>query len=121
MSAAASFATLDARYARATPDARQTTRHAIDHPFIAEHARAGDLRLRMVNISTEGFMAMGAPLLDRGERLLMRLPVIGRIEAHLTWHRDCRAGFKFERIIRPADFVRLLNEVEPTRRIHAND
>jgi hypothetical protein len=55
-------------------------------------------------------MAVGAIGIARGERLMLRLPVIGRIEAHLAWHSDLRAGFRFERLIRIPEFSRLLLE-----------
>ena len=69
-------------------DLRQATRHPVDHRVIAEHRRLGDVHLHVINISAHGFMADGAPGLDRGERVIVRLPVIGRIEAHLIWATD---------------------------------
>jgi hypothetical protein len=35
---------------------------------------------------------------------LVRLPVIGSIEAYLAWKHEGRAGFQFERLIRAAAF-----------------
>ena len=95
----------------ANADHRRSVRHPVDHPVLAEHAVVGDLKLKIMNISPEGFMAVGASGIARGERLTLRLPVIGRIEAHLAWQADERAGFRFERLIRLADFTRLLMEL----------
>ena len=36
---------------------------------------------------------------ERGDRVIVRLPVIGRIEAYCIWSRDNRAGYQFERIL----------------------
>ena len=41
----------------------------------------------------------------------LRLPVVGRIEAHLIWTVEDRAGFQFERVIRLPDFMALIEQV----------
>lgn len=53
-------------------------------------------------------MATDLPVLKKGARLAMRLPVIGWIEAHVVWVSAERAGFQFERVIRADDFIDLL-------------
>ena len=73
--------------------------------FLAEHRRLGDIHLHVVNISAHGFMTASDTGLTRGERVVIRLPHIGRIEAHLIWSQEHRAGFQFERIIRNDDFA----------------
>ncbi len=86
-------------------DQRRMTRHPVDHPVIAEHFGKGDVRLHIANISANGFMVDNGDGIGRGERVIVRLPVIGRIEAYCIWTRDNRAGFQFERIIRVDDFL----------------
>lgn len=98
-------------------DKRRATRHPVDYPVIAEHRRLGDLHLHIVNLSAQGFMSQGELPLERGERLVMRLPVIGRIEAHMIWAHEGRAGFQFERIIRVDDFLKLVDTVQPNPRL----
>ncbi|KPH61438.1 MULTISPECIES: PilZ domain-containing protein [Novosphingobium] len=98
-------------------DKRRAARHPVDYKVIAEHRQLGDLHLHIVNLSAQGFMAQGEQPLDRGERLVMRLPVIGRIEAHLIWAHEGRAGFQFERIIRIDDFLKLVDTVQPNPRL----
>ncbi|HMO68990.1 MAG TPA: PilZ domain-containing protein [Novosphingobium sp.] len=93
-------------------DMRRAARHPVDHPVIAEHRRLGDLHLRIVNLSAQGFMATGAEGLSRGERVVIRLPVVGRIEAHQIWSTEERAGFQFERILRIDDFMKLIDAVQ---------
>ena len=61
-------------------------------------------------------MASGVGDLGRGERVTVRLPVIGRIEAFLVWTDGDRAGFQFERVVRLPDFLALLEHVSPKLR-----
>lgn len=99
------------------PDKRRAMRHPVDHKLIAEHRQHGDVHLHIVNISAQGFMATGDTELSRGERLTVRLPIVGQIEAHLIWAHDGRAGFQFERIIRLDDFLKLIDAIQPNPRL----
>ncbi|WP_164843906.1 PilZ domain-containing protein [Croceicoccus ponticola] len=94
-------------------DLRQAARHPVDFPVLAEHRRLGDIHLRITNISANGFMVDGEVVVGRGERVIIRLPDIGRIEAHVIWVADDRAGFQFERILRPDAFVAMVNHMQP--------
>mgnify|MGYP006194871275 CR=1 FL=1 len=49
--------------------------------------------------------------------MIIRLPVVGRIEAHLIWITDDKAGFQFERIIRLDDFIGIIDELQPNPRL----
>ena len=60
-------------------DLRRMARHPVDHPVIAEHYRDGDVRMHIANISANGFMIDDARQNERGDRVIVRLPVIGRI------------------------------------------
>ncbi len=99
------------------PDMRRAARHPVDYPVIGEHRQVGDVHLHIVNISAHGFMAEGEIALGRGERLTIRLPVVGRIEAHLIWHSEDRSGFQFERIIRLDDFLKVIETLQPNPRL----
>ena len=81
-------------------DMRRAARHPVDFPVIVEHFARGDLNLHVCNVSAHGFMVDDADNLSRGDRVIIRLPIVGRIEAYVIWTRDNRAGFQFERIIR---------------------
>ncbi|MBL8657830.1 MAG: PilZ domain-containing protein [Altererythrobacter sp.] len=98
-------------------DQRRLARHPVDHPVIAEHFRDGDIRLHIANLSAHGFMVDDARDLARGDRVIVRLPVIGRIEAYVIWSRDNRAGFQFERIIRIDDFLAMIDTLQPNPRL----
>ena len=98
-------------------DMRRATRHPVDFPVIGEHRVLGDVHLHVVNISAHGFMTDGVQGLDRGERVTIRLPKIGRIEAHMIWGTEGRAGFQFERIIRLEDFNGMIDTLQPNPRL----
>lgn len=98
-------------------DLRRSTRHPVDLPVIGEHRRLGDVMLHIVNLSTNGFMVRGPVELGRGERVTVRLPQVGRIEAFLVWADDSRAGFQFERIVRQDDFLKMLKQLQPNARL----
>lgn len=98
-------------------DQRRATRHPVDFPVIAEHHQHGDVKMHISNLSAHGFMIDDARSLSRGDRVIVRLPVIGRIEAYCIWVRDNRAGFQFERIIRLDDFVSIIDELQPNPRL----
>ena len=98
-------------------DLRRSTRHPVHLPVIGEHRRLGDVMLNIVNISTTGFMVRDTLELGRGERVTIRLPQIGQIEAFLVWADESRAGFQFERIIRQDDFTKMIKQLQPNTRL----
>jgi hypothetical protein len=96
---------------------RRAVRHPVDFPAIVEHFTHGDMNLHVCNLSAHGFMIDDAERLKRGDRVMIRLPVVGRIEAYVIWTRDERAGFQFERIIRLDDFVAMIDTLQPNPRL----
>lgn len=107
-------------------DLRRSTRHPVDFRVIGEHRQLGDVHMHVVNLSAHGFMAQAdedngivLPRLGRGERLVIRLPQVGRIEAHLIWTTEDRAGFQFERIVRASEFSALIDALQPNPRLRA--
>lgn len=98
---------------------RSASRHSVDFPVIGEHRRLGDIHVHIVNISAHGFMMSGTLPLERGERITIRLPIVGRIEAHIIWVTEGRAGFQFERLIRLDEFPKLINAIQPNARLRA--
>lgn len=101
-------------------DLRRSTRHHVNLPIIGEHRERGDIMLQLANISTTGFMATGIEGLGRGERVTIRLPQIGRIEAFLVWVDNDRAGFQFERIVRMDDFAKMIKGLRPNPKLRLN-
>lgn len=101
-------------------DLRRATRHHVNLPIIGEHRARGDIMLQLANVSTTGFMATGIESLGRGERVTIRLPQIGRIEAFLVWVDGDRAGFQFERIVRMDDFAKMIKALQPSTKLRSN-
>lgn len=100
-------------------DLRRASRHPVDHPVIAEHHDLGDVNMHISNLSANGYMIDDAQdNLERGQRVIVRLPIVGRIEAYIIWVRDNRAGFQFERIIRLEDFLAMIDELQPGSRLN---
>ncbi|MXO64444.1 PilZ domain-containing protein [Altericroceibacterium endophyticum] len=98
-------------------DMRRSARHPVDHTVTGEHLGHGELPLRIVNLSAHGFMIDDSPEITRGDRVIVPLPAIGRIEAYCMWRTDSRAGFQFERVIRPDDFNNLISVLQPNPRL----
>jgi hypothetical protein len=103
-------------------DLRRSARHPVDYPVIAEHRIRGDVKLHISNLSAHGFMVDAMDVeatstMTRGDRVIVRLPVIGRIEAYCIWTTEDRAGFQFERIIRSDDFLAMIEELQPNPRL----
>jgi hypothetical protein len=98
-------------------DLRRAARHPVDYPVIGEHRQRGDVMMHVVNVSANGFMVDGMLELGKGERVTIRLPAIGRIEAFLIWNNGERAGFQFERILRLEDFIKMIDALQPNPRL----
>ncbi len=98
-------------------DMRRAARHPVDHKVIGEHRRLGDVHLHIINLSAHGFMAKGPTEMQRGERITIRLPEVGRIEAHMIWSTEDRSGFQFERIVRLDDFMKMIDTLQPNPRL----
>ena len=96
---------------------RRSARHPVNHRVIAEHRRLGDLPMVVINISAHGFMIAEETGLGRGERVVIRLPHVGRIEAHVIWLAGERSGFQFERILRLDDFNMMIEAMQPNPRL----
>lgn len=103
------------------PEMRRAARHPVDFPTIGEHRTVGDIKLHISNVSAHGFMVdaleADTPTPARGDRVIVRLPLIGRIEAYCIWRTDDRAGFQFERILRLDDFVGMIEQIQPNPRL----
>lgn len=92
-------------------DLRRAARHRASHKAIAESRRHGDQHIHIANLSAHGFMIDDNQVFQHGDRIELRLPVVGRIEAHLIWTVDGRAGFQFERVIRLPEFLALIDQI----------
>jgi hypothetical protein len=97
-------------------DLRRAARHRADFKVIAESKRHGDQTIHIVNVSAHGFMVDDNTVFERGDRVELRLPVVGRLEALIIWTVENRAGFQFERVVRLPDFLAMLDHIGPKLR-----
>lgn len=88
---------------------RAAPRHVIDHVAETRFERIPGLKLHLGNISSGGFMTTGGPPpVERGEVLLVRLPVVVWRPCLVAWVFEDRAGFQFRQPIPDEPFQRLL-------------
>ncbi|APG63708.1 hypothetical protein LPB140_08090 [Sphingorhabdus lutea] len=97
-------------------DLRRAARHRTDINVNSATRKGEEHLLHIVNISAHGFMIDNHSVLNRGDRVTLRLPIIGEIEAYMIWSIEERAGFQLERVIRLPDFIALLDEIGSMRR-----
>ncbi|MDQ0837463.1 PilZ domain-containing protein [Sphingomonas faeni] len=96
------------RYATAVRDTRGEPRDEVMH---RTHALDGDdrtVRLVLVNMSANGLMARcdGDPV--AGERLRIRLPILGYVDTIVRWSLGGRIGCELERTIPLAEYYTML-------------
>lgn len=94
---------------------RTSTRFAVNHEVMADHCTLGEVPMAIVNISMVGFMVNARGGIERGERLLLKLPEFGRLEALCIWTRFQQAGFLFERPIPSDKFERVVADMKDAR------
>ena len=90
------------------PERRESDRYPVHWPAIGEHRTWNDITITITNISRTGFLVTGSTGLARGERLLVRLPVVGHQDAFVVWVSGERTGFQFERPITPDDLKKMV-------------
>lgn len=93
------------------PDMRRATRFPVEFSTIAETRRDGEFRVEMTNVSAHGCQLVHETDLEKGDRVIVRLPVAGRIESVLVWSHGGRSGFEFERVIRQPDFMAMIDQI----------
>ncbi len=96
------------------PDLRRATRFPVDFDTICETRKDGEFSGKITNVSAHGCQLVHEVALIKGDRVVVRLPVAGRIEAFLIWSHSGRSGFEFERVIRPDDFMAMLDKMTHT-------
>jgi hypothetical protein len=93
-------------------DQRRFARHRLEFKILGEHCARGDVWLKVANISPDGIMLSNRASLNRGDRVLIRWPVAGYLEAFCIWVAGERAGLQFERPIRLNEFSAILADLE---------
>lgn len=96
---------------RPTPDLRRATRFPVDFTTICESRAEGEFNVKLTNVSAHGCQIVHELEIQKGDRIVVRLPVAGRIEAFLIWSHNGRSGFEYERVIRPDDFMAMIDKI----------
>lgn len=86
---------------------RRTGRDLVDFKTsFSTHGGSGDLHI--VNISRLGLMARTQAAIARSERLVVRLPICGDVEALVRWAEDGRIGTEFVTPVCEVQYARML-------------
>jgi len=93
------------------PDPRRATRFPVDFDTICEARKYGEFSAKITNLSARGCQIVHDVALAKGDPVVVRLPVAGRIEAFLIWSHEGRSGFEFERVIRADDFMAMIDKI----------
>ena len=83
----------------------------MDFDTICETRSDGEFTGKITNISAHGCQLVHEVALEKGDRVVIRLPIAGRIEAFLVWSHNGRSGFEFERVIRETDFAVMVDKI----------
>lgn len=88
--------------------ARRTGRDLVDFKtgFSSYH---GSGELHVVNISRLGLMARTLAPVSKSERLIIQLPLCGKVEALVRWAEDGRIGTEFVTPVSEQQYGRMLS------------
>jgi len=95
---------------------RHDVRLQINNYTAAEHRLLGNLILRIVNLSSTGAMVEGKAGIERGDRVLLRLPGTRGVEALCLWTWYQQAGLQFDQPIRLADFATTIDVMRAVKK-----
>ena len=95
---------------------RRTGRDLVDFKTsFSSHQSAGDLHV--VNISRLGLMARTQAPVSKSERLIVQLPLCGKVEALVRWVEDGRIGTEFVTPICERQYARVLEMIPGRQQI----
>ncbi|MBB3588738.1 PilZ domain-containing protein [Sphingomonas sp. BK481] len=89
-------------------ETRSEPRDEVMHRTQATNGTGSAFKLILVNVSPSGLMARCDGVLDAGERLHVRMPIVGDILAHVRWSLGGRIGCAFDRSIPPKAYYAML-------------
>ncbi len=93
-------------------DPRRDPREEVQFRARAACSTGRPIDLLVVNVSARGLMARCADdRLQRGDRLRVRLPEAGFLDAEIRWALGGRLGCEFDRVIDLASYMRMLAAV----------
>lgn len=62
----------------------------------------------VVDLSADGLRFRTDRTLDEGDQVTIKMPLIGRILAHVVWSKDGNTGVQFDESISSQDYIPLL-------------
>lgn len=89
-------------------DRREAPREEVYYRTRAASVTRGSVPIQVVDISAGGFMARTDIDLAPGEKLRVRLPVVGDVAAEVRWALGGRIGCQLDRMIDLAPYLELL-------------
>jgi hypothetical protein len=96
------------RDAKAVRDARGEPRDEVMHRTHALDGEGRTIKLVLVNMSANGLMARCEGEPNAGDRLRIRLPILGYVDAVVRWSLGGRIGCELERTIPLSDYYGML-------------
>lgn len=97
--------------ALAGKDLRRDQREEVHHRTRGTGPDGRSVTLLLVNISAGGLMARCEAAYRPGDRIDVRLPVVGTAVAEVRWALGGRIGCQFDRTIPLADYLPMLAEL----------
>jgi hypothetical protein len=91
-------------------DQREASREEVYYRTRCSGPR-GVASLQIVNISASGFMARSEGEFAEGDKLNVRLPVLGTVSVEVRWSLGGRVGCQFDRMVDLAPYLQLLSEL----------
>lgn len=84
---------------------RRDDRFQTNYYATGEHSHLGQLVLKVVNLSSTGAMVDGKAGVERGDKIILRLPAGKDVDALCLWTWHQQAGLQFDKPISFADLA----------------
>jgi hypothetical protein len=94
---------------------RRDDRFQTSYYATGEHSHLGQLMLKIVNLSSTGAMVDGKAGLERGDRIILRLPAGKHVDALCLWTWHQQAGLQFDQPLSFADLTSTIGAVRAVR------
>ena len=100
---------------QAKADFRRDNRFQVNYYATGEHRRLGKLILKIVDLSSTGVMIDGKAGIDRGDRILLRLPAATDVETLCLWTWYQKAGLQFDQPISSSELTSNIDVMRAVR------
>ena len=100
---------------QAKADLRRDDRFQVNYYATGEHRRLGKLILKIVDLSSTGVMVVGKAGIERGDKILFRLPTATDVEALCLWTWHQQAGLQFDQPISSSELTSNIDVMRAVR------